>query len=88
MLVRVQRSRCKCAELRGCGLAAGLMMLFAFPSFAGDGSGASTRGLLFFLTHRGARGGAGPRQQMWGGSVNPGDDDEGAEADDGQDGHT
>lgn len=30
----------------------------------------------------------GPRQQMWGGSVNPGDDNEGAEAGDGQDSHT
>lgn len=71
-LVRVQRSRCKCAELRGCGLAARLMMLFAFPSFAEDGSGVSTRGLLFVLTHRGARGGGtGPRQQMWGGLRQP-----------------
>lgn len=89
MLVRVQRSRSKCAELRGCGLAARLMMLFAFPSFGEDRSGASTRGLLFFLTHRGARGGGGGAHgrgsRCGGGSVNPGDDDEGTEADDGQD---
>lgn len=42
-------------------------MLFAFPSFAEDGSGVSTRGLLFVLMHRGARGGGG--QQMWGGGA-------------------
>lgn len=63
-------------------------MLFAFPSFPEDRSGVSTWGLLFVLTHRGARGGG--RRAVAadvGGLRHPGDDDQGAEANDRQDSH-